>query len=70
MSNWQPIETAPTNGVNILGWSKELGPVVCQYGMTEVDDDQVEEGWLLWQDFGNWVIKPTHWIPIPKYPTV
>jgi hypothetical protein len=69
MSNWQPIETAPKDGTTIVGWSKENGADILFYGMTE-HDDVIEEGWLYHFDFQTWPTKPTHWMPLPKPPTV
>jgi hypothetical protein len=69
MSDWQPIETAPKDGSNILGWSKEFGLQILHYGLTEWEDGSTEEAWLFFSDFQTWPSNPTHWVAIPKQPT-
>jgi hypothetical protein len=60
---WQPIETAPKDGTNILGW----------YGGDEQDIHNVyfdTEGWGTWTDaFGEdkWAT-PLMWMPLPEPP--
>jgi hypothetical protein len=58
---WQPIETAPTDGTEII---------IIPYG--DVRDLQVS--WFIRSDnrWANWDYSrdPTHWMPLPKPPTV
>ena len=60
MSEWQPIETAPKDGTEILGWwkrSKTMEVIVwCD----------IEHNWLDVQDVPT--SAPTHWMPLPTPP--
>lgn len=65
---WQPIETAPTDGTVFLGY--RLGQVGEAY--TRVSGDGRE----IWSFCGTSgavkfhpYLKPTHWMPLPKPPT-
>lgn len=56
-SKWQPIETAPKDGTRILincGFYHTCFIAFFNYNKWESDDS-------------NRNIKPTHWLPIPKY---
>lgn len=63
MSEWQPIETAPKDGTEIIA---------CQSGTPEVGLilwDADEACWLEPADEWsgpNWL--PTHWMPLPPSP--
>ncbi len=66
MSNWQPIETAPKDGSNII-----LGcPTYVDAGYWEA------EGWTLYPDdtapesdyCQRFTPAPTHWQPLPEPP--
>jgi hypothetical protein len=72
MSEWQPIETAPTGkGVRILGFGTDMG-----------FNDEPAIGVVEWNHFrGHWVLagseateyspEPcvvTHWMPLPEPP--
>jgi hypothetical protein len=56
---WLPIETAPKNGTEIIGWSKRhgvhVGPLA-PYKRPEMP--KRDGGWF----------KPSHWMPIPSLP--
>ncbi len=58
---WQPIDSAPKDGTEILGWS----PSRYGHGATVV---RYEE-WLLgdshWRDCQMYPAYPTHWMPLP-----
>lgn len=62
---WQPIETAPTDGTNVLLW----WPFWCK-GRPTI-------GWFGYKGIGQWVCPealegdgdpPTHWMPLPAAP--
>lgn len=61
MSKWQPIETAPKDGTNILVYSESIGRMIAWYKFNNYP-------------FGDWfnlrfdIISPTHWMPLPEPP--
>jgi hypothetical protein len=69
MSEWQPIETAPRDGTDVLVYVPKphwhypppATPGVFEawygYGKWKIDTD----------DNGTWV-EPTHWMPLPSPP--
>jgi hypothetical protein len=63
---WQPIDTAPDDGTEILSWSKKHGFAICSYTGHEDCDGEYEEGWIEYYEFMSHKIKPTHWMHIPK----
>lgn len=60
MSEWQPIETAPKDGTDIL------------VGFAGQDRPPVVVGWFDdWLEYDSVNIlkgKPTHWMPLPEPP--
>lgn len=76
--DWQPIETAPKDGVPILAWGymhDDGGPWFADRRsfMGEMPNWHVlfykdGTGWVGWLD-GS-VDGPTHWMPLPPPPTV
>ena len=67
MRDWQPIETAPTDGTSVLIWdSWRKGMGVAEWaaqkwrwsGPAECDEHS-----------GNGPIEPTHWMPLPAIPS-
>lgn len=54
MNGWQPIETAPKNGAEVLAWDGGLYIACYQDGrwISQVDAD-------FWEHY----INPTHWQP-------
>jgi len=65
MSNWEPIETAPKDGTQIIVCS-EKGNVWCN-----VKWEKRQRAGDRWEHFtiGALLFNPTHWMPIPKPPT-
>jgi hypothetical protein len=57
---WQPIETAPQDGTDILVWDGEVC-ATCYWS---------EHGWSLTVTYGDEddVVFPTHWQPLPAPP--
>jgi hypothetical protein len=69
MSEWQPIETAPTDGTEILAiLLEDYKQVVFACGSSEGDED---EGPLTyWKSIvTDRYVLPTHWIPLPPLPS-
>jgi len=65
-NGWQPIETAPKDGTEILLYASAWG--LSDIGLCYWRDDRVMTGWT-WgceQPFKF----PTHWMPIPEAPKV
>lgn len=78
MSKWQPIETAPKDGTEIL---------LCR--ATDADGDPItDEAWGIfvqvaaWWGSEEWIVycsmiceprlhfEPTHWMPLPQNPLI
>lgn len=77
MSEWQPIETAPTDGTWVLTsdgkhiWSNRWIRETTEYWETVSRDTKKlrreESGrWDEWPDAAEY---PTHWMPLPPLPT-
>jgi hypothetical protein len=72
MSDWQPIETAPKDGTNIIlllrgwptvGWYTDIKHYV--HGKLSYE----HSGWKIpWGSFGRDKDEPTHWMPFPPLP--
>jgi len=64
--NWQPIETAPKDGTEILTWDDLFGYQVAHWGEYEHPlNETLETGWTdglspVLGDSGE----PTHWTPL------
>jgi hypothetical protein len=56
--DWQPIETAPRDGTEILVWGG--GHDVASVWWQDGDED-------VWFN-GDVIVHPTHWMPLPKPP--
>ena len=74
MSEWQPIETAPKDGTEILllkeirwvnGDSKD-GRIGNGYWIAPYWFEQKTEIWRSRID--TWIDAPTHWMPLPEPP--
>ena len=61
--NWQPIETAPKDGTNILAREGDIIALVWWEDVTQE-----------WRDYGDMgaagmtVFEPTHWMHLPPLP--
>lgn len=71
---WQPIETAPRDGTEVLVWcSRNNEMYVCVY-YKKADDDKAPSPWLYavsdyyQTDPYHVVSNPTHWMPLPPPP--
>lgn len=73
MGEWQPIETAPRDGSDILVYCGPLDPI---WGIASWYRDNPDvpaglpEGWMMWHQATEdqrhtW---PTHWRPLPSPP--
>ena len=73
MSTWQPIETAPRDGTEILLkvpllWEEPQGRIGSGDYVSAYWYDESSEYWR--DRLGQWVLldRPTHWLPLPKPP--
>ena len=79
MSEWQPEETAPKDGTEVLVWVKgEIIPMVMRYSSEEYfakaygDAQYMDAGWYLSYAYPDglpectWEV--THWMPLPERP--
>lgn len=70
MNKWQPIETAPKDGSDILlGTTAEAN---AGYGYVCEGHYVDEHGWYQantdWTDTFDGEVNPTHWMPLPPPP--
>ena len=71
--NWQPIETAPKDGTQILLCQENWGPWVGWWG---THDGGRDDWWFLDPSVDSrdklncWLLTsgPTHWMPLPEPP--
>ena len=62
VGGWMPIETAPKNGTEILGYTEEVGALVLYWDSMTGEMDHWSDG----RSVSFW--KPTHWMPLPAAP--
>jgi len=82
-NKWQPIETAPKDGTEILAYREDCGVLLIRYGClvdfeTEQDqkkyseDDLFQRDWFMADFIMGWRLEcdlvPTHWMPLPEPP--
>jgi hypothetical protein len=60
--NWQPIETAPTAAVIILGYDPHRNIGVCKMFFSDYFSKWIRDGER------PEVLNPTHWMPLPEPP--
>lgn len=71
MSEWQPIENAPKYCDPIDIWGKHGRTPDCTHGKPTYQDGI---GWIYQSGYDSdgpvfeLVVKPTHWMPLPKAP--
>lgn len=83
MSEWQPIETAPKDGTEILAWRADCGVLLVRYMcmedfLTERELEGHDEETTFQDDWwcADFVtgcrlegsVVPTHWMPLPTPP--
>lgn len=72
--NWQPIETAPRDGTEILLFQAIQYGVMMRVGNWDergehIDTGKRVAGWTEADDGYIGCIEPTHWMPLPEPPT-
>lgn len=63
VGGWMPIETAPKDGTEILGYTEEVGALVLYWDSMTGEMDHWSDG----MSVSFW--KPSHWMPVPLPPT-
>ena len=71
MSEWQPIDTAPKDGEDILVYS--YPDIVSAHWETDVGDDgepywALDDGHTRYYALRRHMHEPTHWMPLPTPP--
>ena len=77
--NWQPIETAPKDGTEIIAMYKHIETQIVHnaFYMTSNDFEEKESEYIGWWSYdksevsrvmlNDWMT-PTHWMPLPDAP--
>ena len=76
MSKWQPIETAPKDGRQLLMFCDDYDPAVfvASFGWTDLPKNHADywEGWIFAEEIlashTETEPEPTHWMPLPAPP--
>jgi len=81
MNEWMPIETAPKDGTEILGFRADQGVFIFRWATDEelaerdMHGDPVgdydEDFACWWHERLGWMedeLTPTHWMPLPEPP--
>ena len=65
MNEWQPIETAPKDGTNVIvGWPKDHYHAGVEIGSY----DSQAKGWISNECSCLFSATPTHWMSVPDLP--
>jgi len=62
LQGWQPIETAPTDGGEVLVYVGKSYVGGCVVAVKDTNGD--------WLDWDGDVWEPTHWMPLPDAPAM
>jgi hypothetical protein len=75
---WQPIETAPKDGTEVIVMHRHIETQIVHNAFwiaKEETDDPNDVGWWSYEysevgriKLDDW-LAPTHWIPLPEFPT-
>lgn len=65
--NWQPIETAPKDETDFLGWSEKDGIVIWRW-LPRVIDGRDRGCFVNISDEWETFEEPTRWMPLPAPP--
>lgn len=72
MSGWQPIETAPKDGTQVVGCDTTFAHVTrfeVMYEYVSRGPNIRHDGWFYKPVIGGpFMWKPTHWMPLPEPP--
>lgn len=71
--NWQPIETAPTDGTRVLLYSPDPpGSIDVGHWSHYCYVTHPRRGaWIIYENRSDTIeLLPTHWMPLPESPTL
>lgn len=83
MSEWQPIDTAPKDGTEVLGWRYDFGILLIRWDapinfctedeINSLDTESAESyDWFCADFISGGRLEgyeiPTHWMPLPEPP--
>ncbi len=66
-ARWQPIETAPKDGTEVVLWCGQ--PVCGRISTDHLDPERTPQGWTMDVTWPG-MIEPTHWMPLPSAPSI
>lgn len=64
MTDWQPIETAPTDGTRVLAYVPDCPQMVEEIVIVRVSWGE----WTYFAGEDTAQVNPTHWMPLPSAP--
>ncbi len=67
MSEWQPIETSPKDGTDVLVYEPGYVVAILHWHTVKTKTAASYPGYWTDGDGLNWY-KPTHWMPLPEPP--